>query len=65
MVWIIGIVGVVVCWIATTVQRYFVFKRQMEYEEFKVEHGVFTSEDAYNMIGELGDMFEEEAKDEK
>lgn len=59
MAWIIGIVGVVVCWIATTVQRYFVFKRQMEYEEFKIEHGIITNDDAYNMIGELGDMFEE------
>lgn len=64
MAWIVGTIGVVICWITITIQRYFVFKRQMEYEEFKIEHGLFTNDDAYNMIGELGDMFEEEAENE-
>lgn len=63
MVWIIGIVGVVICWIATVVQRYFVFKRQMEYEEFKIEHGVQYTTD--NMLDELDDMFEEEVENEE
>lgn len=63
MVWIIGIIGVIVCWITTTIQRYFVFKREVEYREFAIEHGVANKE-VDNIIDELDNIFEEEAENE-
>lgn len=60
MAWIVGTIGIVICWITTTVQRYFVFKKEVEYREFAIEHGFIMNKDVDNVIDELNDMFEEE-----